>query len=202
MWLHLNSFFFSFLWASNGLTCFPFFPFGIFQVAFNTSAFFSVKNESTRRIAWTNWLVQPLSRRVVFFFHMASLRRKENFAEEHCGVWYGARGSHGPGLAGCSCTKASLPPCSLRKMFLVHGQKSDVVMLAQLILIKYSSQAAAPRPQIWDWTVLGHNTLHEPSWLWIPTDPKTQSKYQVQIGNIQHLQSAEVFQIKKKNSNI
>lgn len=83
-----------------------------------------------------------------FFFHMSSLRRKENFAAEHRGVWYRARGNHGPGLAGCSCTKANLLSCSLRKNFLVHGQKSDAAMLAQLILIRYSSQAAAPRPQI------------------------------------------------------
>lgn len=144
-------FFLLLLWASNGLTCFPFFPFGIFQVVFNISAFFSLKNESTRRMAWTNWLVQPLSIIVFFFFlHMASLRRKENFAAEHRGVWYWARGSHGPSLAGCSCTKANLLSCSLRKKFMVHGQESDAVMLAQLILIRCSSQAVAPRLQIWD----------------------------------------------------
>lgn len=72
---------------------------------------------------------------------MASLRRKENFAAVYCGVWYWARANRGPGLDGCSRTKANLLSCSLRKRFMVHGQKSDSAMLAQLILIRRLSRA-------------------------------------------------------------
>lgn len=109
--------------------------------------FFQLKmNQPEEWLEQIGWFSH--SQKVIFFFHMASLRRKEIFAAEHRGVWYGARGNCSPGLAGCSCTKANLLSCSLRRRFMVHGQKSDAVMLAQLILIRYSSQAAAPRPQI------------------------------------------------------
>lgn len=60
---------------------FPLLPFWHFSSCLQYISVFSVKNESTRRIAWTNWLVQPLTEKCIilffFSFHMALLRRKE-----------------------------------------------------------------------------------------------------------------------------
>lgn len=141
-----SAFFLIFIFASSKwFRLFPVLPFWHFSNCLLPSLFvFSppVKNESTRRIAWTNWLVRPLSEKpILFFSHMALLRRKETCAA-YRRAWCWALGSCGPALAGCSCTKANLLSCSLGKRFMVHGQKSDLAMLAQLILIRHSGRTA------------------------------------------------------------
>lgn len=70
---------------------------------------------------------------------MALLRRQETFAA-YRSVW--CRAMRLQPYSSYSCTKANLLSYSLGKSFMVHGQKSALAMLAQLILIRYSGRAA------------------------------------------------------------
>lgn len=145
-WLPLNQGFFPLPSMIESVSPPPLLMF--FRLPSICQCFFSEKRVNQKNSL--NKLVGRASlRKVVFglfcFFHMASLRRKGSFTAACHGIWYRARGTGGPGRAGRSRTKANLLSCSLGRTFMVHGQKSDAGMLAQLILIRYSRRAAGSR---------------------------------------------------------